>query len=357
MDKVLTLHQLQKNAMRAGTVEECAFHFVNKTYDLLPYDQAIFFDARDDDFRALQVSGHAHVEAKGRYAEVMKSIFQTHKDAGEICFAVTDDHIHERLRGYWAEIKAQHNYFVILKTEHEGALGGLLIQRSKAFSEAEQAILQELAEGYAQALALAAWRMKTGLLSKFIGGGRYSRYVWIGLLLLLCLPVRMNITAPAEVSAKDLSVINAPFQGMIEEILVEPGQLVEAGQILARMDEDDLESQAEAARKNLEIAEIDLARARREALSDPAKKAEISALRSEIEIKQIEYDYARTLLAERFITSPQDGIVDFADESRLRGKPVNAGEQIMLVAAPEQVNVLIRVPVDAMVPVAAQPQA
>ena len=91
-----------------------------------------------------------------------------------------------------------------------------------------------------------------------------------------------------------------------------------------------------------------LSRVRREALSIPEKKSELNRLQAEIKTKKIEHEYARTLLQESEIISPQNGVAVFSDVNMLEGKPVNTGAELMLIASPVGKELLIRIPVDAM---------
>ena len=49
------------------------------------------------------------------------------------------------------------------------------------------------------------------------------------------------------------------------------------------------------------------------------------------------------------IKSPQAGIAIFSDPNDLIGKPVAIGQELMLIANPEKIELLIRVPTDAMI--------
>jgi multidrug efflux pump subunit AcrA (membrane-fusion protein) len=65
-------------------------------------------------------------------------------------------------------------------------------------------------------------------------------------------------------------------------VLVEPGEDVEQGQVVVNMDDTVLRADMDLAEQTLEVAISSLSRLRRESLSIPEKKAELSQLESDI---------------------------------------------------------------------------
>lgn len=72
-------------------------------------------------------------------------------------------------------------------------------------------------------------------------------------------------------------------------------------------------------------------------------------LRAEVESQQAELSYTRSLLERSRITAPHDGIAIFNDPNDLRGAPVKTGQRVMLVARPDDTELLVRIPVDALI--------
>ena len=157
--------------------------------------------------------------------------------------------------------------------------------------------------------------------------------------------------APAELIAQDPSVVSIPFDGILDDVKVRPGETVEAGDILAHMDKTTLEGQMEMAEQTLSAAQESLSRLSREALKMPEKKTELNMVQSEIRSRKIDYEHARKLWERSDIAAPKDGVAIFSDANVLEGRPVRTGEKIMLIADPKDSELLIRIPVDAMIPV------
>jgi hypothetical protein len=215
-------------------------------------------------------------------------------------------------------------------------------------------VLEELAQSYAQSLAILNLRGRK--LFRFSIGSKTlpRKYIAAGLLALCVFPVRLSVTAPAEIVARDPSVITVPYDGVLEKIHVRPGDKVEAGVLLANMDKTTLGAQMDMAAQSLETAKAALARLSREALATPEKKNELNLVQSDIRSKKIDYDHAGTLLERSDILAPKSGVAIFSDASAVEGKPLSTGEKIMLVADPSQSELLIRIPVDALIPMNAK---
>jgi len=355
MDKLLTLLNLNKLATEAASEEEAAFQIVNKTHTLVPYDQAILLRYHDTTLKAAAVSGNAVIDPTGPHANLLQTLLPqiAPPPSGEKAPQIHDikpQHISPQDKDKWSVIARPHNIVLVLETAKEGRMGCVLLQRQKPFSDAERTLLGELAEGYSSALALHILRSKSSRFSFLSLNSKTKKIITAALVLAFFIPVKLTITAPAEIVAKDSKAITAPFQGLIEDILVSPGDAVQQGDTLLTMDREALRAEAASAAQALELARISLSRTRREALADPQKKAEINALEAEIKSRQIEFDYAQDLLNRSILTSPQDGVAVFSDANSLSGKPVGAGEKIMMIANPQTLELLVRVPADAMIP-------
>jgi hypothetical protein len=341
--------------MEAASEDEAAFQIVNKTHTLVPYDQAILLRYHDTALKAAAVSGNAVIDPTGPHANLLQTLLpqiappSSGKKAPQI-HDIKPQQISPQDKDKWSVIARPHNLVLVLETAKEGRMGCVLLQRQKPFSDAERTLLGELAEGYSSALALHVLRSKSSRFSSLSLNSKTKKIIAAALVLAFFIPVKLTITAPAEIVAEDSKAITAPFQGMIEDISVSPGDAVQQGDTLLTMDREALRAEAASAAQALELARISLSRTRREALADPQKKAEISALEAEIKSRQIEFDYAQDLLNRSILTSPQDGVAVFSDANSLKGKPVGAGEKIMMIANPQTLELLVRVPADAMIP-------
>ena len=208
------------------------------------------------------------------------------------------------------------------------AVGGLWLARDTPFSEAEQSLLRQLADTYAHAwLALQPhkpWRMRWPR-KKLLA-------VAAALSLLLLIPVRQSVLAPAEVVPLGGQVVAAPLDGVIAEFLVKPNQTVKTGDVLVRFESTTLKAQADVAERALGVADAELKSNSQRSFADAESSAKVDLLAARVEQKRAERDYARELLKRSEVRAERDGIAVFADAERLTGKPVQTGERLMDIA-------------------------
>ena len=82
---------------------------------------------------------------------------------------------------------------------------------------------------------------------------------------------------------------------------------------------------------------------------DAEKKYEINALRGLVEEKVLGVEYAKKRLDQSDVISPRSGVALFSDTNDLIGKPVSVGDQVMIIADPQNIELLVRIPVDSMI--------
>ena len=170
-------------------------------------------------------------------------------------------------------------------------------------------------------------------------------------LALIFFPVRLTISGPAEIIARDADIVTIPYDGMLEKIEVQPGDQVTKGQVLARMENSALAAQMDNAAQELKAIESSVARLSRQSLAAPDKKGDLTAAEAEIVTKRIQYEYAEFLQEKSELRATRDGVAVFSDTHALQGHPVRTGERIMMIADTSEYDVLVRVPVEAMLPV------
>lgn len=375
IQRLLTLLTLLKNARHKKKTTELAFLMVNQTFNLLQYRHCVFW-RYDGEYAYLDTaSGLVQIDPMSPYCLWMKKslryiIEQTNarmeaerqqlppekKNAEEgfaRSFPMTEKDYTGPEADQWAKWVSAHALFVPMRNVGGTHTYGLWLDRDAPFTDTDRAFIEDLADGYAGCLHYLEQESATTAPSKIKEFFRPRRMLMKIILLIsvfaLFLPVRMSITAPAEVVAQMPKVVSIPFAGTLERVVVEPNQGVRKGDLLAVMDSTALKSKYELAERELATAQAALVKTEREALRDPEKRMEINILKAQIQAKETEKEFASDFLDKALITAPTDGIVIFSDPNALRGKPVGTGDQIMMVANPQDTELLIRVPVDAMI--------
>lgn len=354
MDKILTFLELQKQSAQAPDLKSFEFIALNQTNSLVPYKQAIFWVKTDFGIRLSEVSGNISLDQNGPYAQWLKAFVQktalpASQDSSVCLFS--HDTLDQAHISDWEEYAGAHGALIVFKTMQEGISGGLWLEREKAFNEAEQATLGELAQLYSQTYALLNLRQKSRLFSPWKNMQKHHKLLMIGLILLCLFPVRLTLSGPAEIVAQNPTVVTVPYDGVLDEITVKPGDQVTQGQSVFTMDRTDLDGKIEASAQALKTARANLSRLRKESLSAPEKKAELHTLLSDIAAKKIEHDYARKRLEKSEVHSPVDGVAIFSDANQFEGQPLRTGEKIMIVADSNDIELLIKAPVNSMIPI------
>lgn len=147
-----------------------------------------------------------------------------------------------------------------------------------------------------------------------------------------------NITADAVLEGKMQRVVAAPINGYLLSASVRAGDAVKHGDILASLDNAELQ---------LELSKLDgqLQKARREyrealSIGDLVKVRVISA---QIAQADAEMELTRRQLQKVSLTAPFDGIVIEGDLSQKLGSPVERGETLFKLAPLEGYRIILKV--------------
>lgn len=330
---------LQAQARQAGTTEQLAFAMANDGQGLFGYRHAALLVAGK--VRAL--TGISVVEPNAPFVAFVEWAASQRLAAGLLGQSgiVDPASLGESSREEWQALSAPNVFWLPLNDRQGAVFGGLWIARDTLWSEAEQALLVQLGGTYEHAwLALQPrkpWRLRWPR--------RKILVVLAALALLLLLPVRQSVLAPAEVVPQGGRVVAAPLDGVIAEFLVKPNQSVAIGDLLVRFDATTLKAQADVAERALDVAEAELKASSQRAFADAESSARIDLLAARAEQKRAERDYAKQLLARSDVRAERAGIAVFADAERLTGKPVQTGERLMQIADPAQAELRIELPV------------
>ncbi len=358
MDRLLLLHDLQKTVRHTSSLKDLEFQFVNAPYKLVPYEQAIFWLYDHHHIRIRSVSGGGQIDTKSPFSvwfcDVVTSYIKsvgTHWDGAVHCGIVKPDDMPQALQKDWADYAHKSGLLIIFKSKEHGVLGGLWFDRKTPFNPAEAKLLEELCDQYCASLQNALETQQKNPVFGIWGKlNQYKKAIFIGLVFLCFLPVRLSITAPAEIVAKDAEIIAASYDGIVREVLVVPGSDVQQGQDIVQMDQTVLKAEAEIAKQALDIVRANISQTKRVAISNPEKNADLGLLREELKLKQLEYDYAQQLLQRSTIQSNTSGVAIYADKSSIEGAPFATGQTILQIANPQNTELLLRIPIDSLVP-------
>ncbi|KFF72600.1 multidrug transporter [Pectobacterium brasiliense] len=335
------LLQLQSRARARETLDELAFFIVNETHNLVKYRQALLWDC---DKRRLQAaSGLASLDHNAPFCTEFSRLcrqWQEERRQTQVlqCRELpADDQI------LWQEHLPEFLLWLPLRLPQGDTPLVLVLARDSAWLPAEIALLEKLADAYAHAWSslLKQRRRQTNTSPK---KRRLILAGIVALVLILLIPVRQSVLAPAEIVAHRPVMVRAPVAGVVDDILVRPNQTVSANQPLVRLDVRELENRLESARQAFATADAQYRQAQQQALFDANSKASLAVLQSRREQAQSEMDFLQRQQERMQLASPRDGVAIFDDSSDWIGRSVAVGERIMMIADPHDVELEIQLP-------------
>lgn len=221
--------------------------------------------------------------------------------------------------------------------------GAFAVLRGTPLQADERTLLAALAGpfGHARA-ALAERRLSLGrrLLARL--AQRRLGFAALALaVLVLAFPVRFSALAPAEVVGARPTLVTAPLDGIVREVLVEPGDRVAKGTPLLHLVDTRLRNDLEIARKNRAVAAARFQRAVQSAVANRRDGEDIAVARADLDVAEAELRLASELLERARVLAPRDGVVVYSARSNWVGKPVTTGERIMEVVDPGELELRV----------------
>jgi Barrel-sandwich domain of CusB or HlyD membrane-fusion len=141
------------------------------------------------------------------------------------------------------------------------------------------------------------------------------------ILLFAVVPVPAPLKCSCQVEPVQLRYVPAPYDGLIREVLVQPGSVVSDGQVLARMDRRELDWQLAA--KDAESKQASKDHDEGMATGDTSK-AQVAHF--EMERLQIERELLQNQVQDLEIRSPLSGVILTGDPRKLTGARVARGQ-------------------------------
>jgi len=174
---------------------------------------------------------------------------------------------------------------------------------------------------------------------KKTGAKLFALLVLILVLAVTLIPVPDQIIATGRIIADQRRQVSAPFTGSIEEVIVQPGDVVKAGDELLRLDTKKQQFQLvqkENERKKL-ITEADTKRAKGELSAARMLEAQIRGITGEIDLLQYEINKA-------IIRSPIDGVITQGRLEDMIGEIVKPDTPLLEISQPETLRAIALVP-------------
>lgn len=346
---ILALLHLESRVRKVQSVKELCFCLANETRRLVGFRQAcilsILLNGRTK-CRVEAVSSLASVDRKAPMIHWMEQVVSSlwkdnHLQAPGL---ISSTQCPKDLQDDWKHFAFPFVLWCPFIGADQQVIGGMWLSREMPWQEGEIQLIGRFGETIAhawQALEVRKpYRNYWKVLKKWIWG------IAVLLLAAMWLPVRLSVLAPVEVVPRDPSVVTAPLDGVLKEILVHPNTLVQEGQILFRYEDTQFRNQYEVAEKNLSVTWMGYRKINQEAFLAHETAADMPVQASEVRLKEAERGYAWERLQQVEVKAPRTGLVLFGDRSEWIGKPVVVGERIMEVANPTEYELKIDLPVE-----------
>ncbi|MFW5856279.1 MAG: efflux RND transporter periplasmic adaptor subunit [Planctomycetota bacterium] len=345
------LHQLSLEAFLSRTGQELMFRILNRTVALCPYGRAVLWGVEDGGAAPLGVSGKADLNPRSTlmqaYARLVKDIRQP--DEAAVLDAEAFVASEEAWNEFVGEQKVTSVLWLPLLVDGK-RVAGLWLERwtgQPPFEEKDLRMLGSLVVAYAAAWDKLILRKTVAQrVRESVTRSRLLLLVLVALVLLLSLQAPLRIVAPCEVTPEDPVIVTAPLDGVVSEIRVEPGQRVEAGELLFGYESRGLEEELEVARQQLEIIGSELKRAKVQATRDPDARASLLALQNRYEQERIRLRAAEERARKLEVTAPAAGMVMIDAPHEWEGRPVAVGERVLSIVDPEKTRILVWLPED-----------
>jgi len=356
LENLATLLVLDEEIRKLTNIREFGFFSTNETHRLMPYHTAYLWQTKElIGTHLIAQSGTAEMDLHApanqwllheinriRHTALEKEVHQM--DFETLKKEIDDsDYHHNELD--WPDALPHYFLWCPFLNASNQVVGGLIFFRETPFSESEVKMLSWLIANY-QYTWLVLVQPKKLLSLEILKERRYLTGVAIIIFCILLFPTRLTVFGDGTVVPnKTQTLIDAPIQGVIKSFVVQPGEKVKAGQLLLTMDKTDLQAAVEVSKKDFLLTEARLRTAINSGFEHKEDRLEIPIIQAQLAIDKANLDYANELLAKADVRSPSSGIVIFESTEDWVGQPVQAGERILTVADPNQVELKIVFPV------------
>lgn len=343
---LLAVAALEQRARAAESPQALAFSIANDAYPLLGFRQALVFDARDEPWTLLAVSGLARPTQDSPYLVWLRRAAAwlaslPRSDAAAWITpetAETPSEIAEGWQEWWpAGLWCLH---LVDRNKRMVGMAVFLLGALPAVPIAEQIMRLAATWGYCWG-ALSGdkprWRLKLT--------GKQRKLALLAVAAIFLIPVKQTALAPAEVISQDALVVAAPLDGVIKTFHVAPNQPVRQGEKLFSLDDTTLRNRLEVGLKAVGVADAELNAASQRAFDNNQSRNEIAVLTGRVAERRAELASIQAQLARIEVLAPRAGVAVFGDTNDWIGKPVVTGERILLLADPAQPAMQINLPV------------
>jgi RND family efflux transporter MFP subunit len=337
---------------------------VNASSALIDFDRAAIAILQRGQLRLGAVSGMAEIDRRDpsvhRTIELLEWVFHSGSEVAvsqyEDGTIVTDrPETEEKFRVFFAE-SGRRSFNAALLSDEEGKLGVLAFESEKpfVFDQGTRDLVQILinqatvavrnAQLYQQVPLAGFWKplLEKRKQLRAIPASRRKQAVLgtaAALLILLVVPWRPRVEGPARVVPGRETTVAAQVDGVVESVLRREGDVVAAGEPLAKLRAGAYRAALESARAELGVAESDMSRHRTS--GNAAAMFQAEARRDELRARVM---VAAEKLEQTWLRSPFPGVLLTPRLDERVGQLLTAGSGFCVVADSTTVFVEVAIP-------------
>lgn len=336
---------VEVEARKAETLRDLLFVIANDTGRVVPYRNATVWEVREIGAPRLVAASHvSDVDTSAPFVQWFDGMLPTlaAMDPTMVRPLVASD-FPAASAERWPEFLAPFAVHVPLRSPTGVLLGGLFLSGETPYNEGQITLLEQLAGAYGHAWRAVQPRASARWQAHFLK--HRKRYLAAAVILLL-LPVRQYVLAPAEVVPLDPVVVASPMDGVVEQIEVQPGQTVSAGAALFRLEDTALVNDLAVARKAYAVAEAEYLKNAQDAFVCDSCRGRLPELQARMDMEGARTAWAEAQLERSRVKAPEAGVAVVGDPNDWRGRPVQVGERVMILARPAETRLRISLPVE-----------
>ena len=344
------INSLNNKLYRAESRESLVFIALNDTVNLVQYDRALLWNFEKSKPELIGISGVSKFDKKSELAQKWEKLMKLIPDPMQS--QILDRWTFAKEDKIWAELHGKSNTTILWLpvVEDDKLVLGLWLElwHYKQEPPPPQDEALHLLSNFLMPVVGATWQKlepKFSLRKLIHLSPKQVLIILFGLVFLLfAVPVPLRIVAPCEVVSQDPLVIAAPLDGIVEEVVVDPGESVQKGDILFEYDKNIPLQELNIARKQVEIAQSELNRAINLGHENPESRADVAILKLRLDKDRLALQLSEYQASQLSVTAPEMGIVVLDNPDAWRGKPVQVGETVLEVTNPKKTKVKIWIP-------------
>jgi Biotin-lipoyl like len=342
-----TLYQLSNDLFASENRQDLNFRMLNNTYRLFAYNRAVLWSFDNKHPKLIGVSGQEDINHQSPLVRLWKSVITSLKENKTLQILSNSS---TNQKNEWQTLVKKTSGLSVMwvpMIENGKLRAALWIERwgEDVWDISECEIMNSLAQNFST-----AWKQFNPL-SRWRNIGTFRMHlltiVLVGVSLIYLLYFQMiplRVVAPCEIVPKDPEMIAAPLEGVIKQILVQPGEYVKKGDLLFTYEDRIINQELKVAQKQVQIIRSQYDRSRLRAFKDDEAIEEIKSLQYRLEQEKVRLKMAESNAKHLEVQASTDGICMVHNPEYWRGRPVQIGERVVMLFQPGKSKLKIFLP-------------